>query len=328
MPPSTLLTAEQFILNEQQRRHPHASGEFSWLLSGITLATKFIAAQISRGGLVGVLGSAEATNVQGETQQKLDVLANQTLLDCLGNRGNVGILASEENEEPTVVLKDPQYGKYVVIFDPLDGSSNIDVNVSVGTIFSILRRDDGAPPGRDPLADVLQPGTRQVAAGYVVYGASTMLVFSTGEGVHGFTLDPSIGAYMLTHRNIRMPEQGPYYSVNEANLASFPPAYATFLADLREGRAGPRVLVAVRRLAGGRFSSHAAQGGHLSLSAHAANTPKASCGCCTRPTRSPSSPSRPAAWRATAEGGFSTSSPPACTSGRRWSSAAATRCRD
>jgi fructose-1,6-bisphosphatase I len=238
MPQNSLLTAEQFILQEQQRRRPNASGEFSWLLSGITLATKFIAAHIRRGGLVGALGSTETTNVQGETQQKLDVLANQTLLECLGGRGNVGILASEENEEPTVVLKDPQYGKYAVVFDPLDGSSNIDVNVSVGTIFSILRRDDNAPPGGDPLSDVLQPGTRQLAAGYVVYSASTMLVFSTGEGVHGFTLDPSIGAYLLTHRDIRMPEQGPYYSVNEANLAGFPPAYAKFLADLRTGRAG------------------------------------------------------------------------------------------
>lgn len=238
MPHNRLLTAEQFILQEQQRRRPHASGEFSWLLSGITLATKFIAAHIRRGGLVDALGSTETTNVQGETQQKLDVLANQTLLECLGDRGNVGILASEENEEPTVVLKDPHYGQYAVVFDPLDGSSNIDVNVSVGTIFSILRRDDNAPPGHDPLADVLQPGSRQVAAGYVVYSASTMLVFSTGEGVHGFTLDPSIGAYILTHRAIRMPAQGRYYSVNEANLASFPDAYATFLADLREGRAG------------------------------------------------------------------------------------------
>ncbi len=232
----SLLTAEQFILREQQRHYPHASGEFSWLLSGITLATKLIAANIRRGGLAGVLGSAEHTNVHDEVVQKLDVLANQTLLSCLGDRGNVGILASEENEEPTVVLQDPQYGKYVVIFDPLDGSSNIDVNVSVGTIFSIFRRDTHGTSSREPLSDVLQCGTKQVAAGYVLYSASTMLVFTTGEGVHCFTLDPSIGAYVLTHERIRMPTQGPYYSVNEANMAGFPEAYCTFLARLRQDR--------------------------------------------------------------------------------------------
>jgi len=232
------LTAEQHIQNEQRRNFPHASGEFSWLLSGITLATKVVAAQIRRAGLVDVVGSAGTTNVQGETVQKLDVLANQALLTCLGNRGNVGILASEENEDPVVVMRDPAYGKYVVIFDPLDGSSNIDVNVSVGTIFSILRRSIDGASLRDPQEDVLQPGTRQVAAGYVVYGASTMLVYSTGNGVHGFTLDPSFGAYVLTHQSMTMPESGPYYSVNEANLASFPEGYHRFLARLREGIVG------------------------------------------------------------------------------------------
>jgi fructose-1,6-bisphosphatase I len=238
MAPSAFLTAEQFIQQEQQRRHPHASGEFSWLLSGITLASKFIAANIRRGGLVDIYGATDSTNVQGETVQKLDVLANQTLLSCLGSRGNVGILASEENEEPMVVLRDPHYGKYIVIFDPLDGSSNIDVNVSVGTIFSILRRDRKAKPDSDPATDVLQAGTRQVAAGYVIYSASTVLVFSTGDGVNAFTLDPSIGAYVLSHRQIRMPSQGRYYSVNESNLAGFPPAYGQFLDKLREGGGG------------------------------------------------------------------------------------------
>ncbi|HVU88022.1 MAG TPA: class 1 fructose-bisphosphatase [Pirellulales bacterium] len=233
--PNVYLTAQQHIQDEQRRHYPHASGEFSWMLSGITLATKIVAAQIRRAGLVDVVGSAGTSNVQGEVVQKLDLLANQALLTCLGNRGNVGVLASEENEDPVVVLPDPQYGKYVVIFDPLDGSSNIDVNVSVGTIFSIFRREPDPAGQRDPQADVLQPGTRQIAAGYVVYGASTMLVYSTGHGVHGFTLDPSYGAYVLTHPNMTMPESGPYYSVNDANLASFPPAYIRFLSKLREG---------------------------------------------------------------------------------------------
>jgi fructose-1,6-bisphosphatase I len=238
IPSPVFVTAQQHIQQEQQRVHPHASGDFSWLLSGITLATKVIAAQIRRAGLVDVLGSAGTTNVQGETVQKLDVLANQALLACLGNRGNVGVLASEENDEPAVVLRDPQYGKYVVIFDPLDGSSNIDVNVSVGTIFSIFRRDLKGIEQRDPSADVLQVGTRQIAAGYVLYGPSTLLVYSTGHGVHGFTLDPSFGAFVLTHRDIKMPETGPYYSVNEANLASFPAGYQEFFASLRDGKTG------------------------------------------------------------------------------------------
>jgi fructose-1,6-bisphosphatase I len=232
---SSLLTAQQHILNEQRRLYPDASGEFSWLLSGITLACKMIAAQVRRAGLVDVLGSAEKVNVQGETQQKLDVVANQALLTCLGNRGNVAVMASEENEQPIVVPRDRKQGKYVVIFDPLDGSSNIDVNVSVGTIFSIFKREPDTTGQRDPLLDVLQNGRRQVAAGYVVYGSSTMLVYTTGNGVNGFTLDPSIGAFLISHPNIKMPAQGSLYSVNEANADSFPDAYRSYLAHLRSG---------------------------------------------------------------------------------------------
>ena len=141
MKPTSLITVEQHIMEEQRRYHPEASGDFSWLLSGITLATKIVAAHVRRAGLADVLGSDGLTNVQGETVQKLDVLANQALLHCLGTRGTVAIMASEENEQPIVVPRDRQHGKYVVIFDPLDGSSNIDVNVSVGTIFSVLRRE-------------------------------------------------------------------------------------------------------------------------------------------------------------------------------------------
>jgi fructose-1,6-bisphosphatase I len=184
------------------------------------------------------VGSAGATNVQGETVQKLDVLANQALLACLGNRGNVGVLASEENDEPAVVLRDPQYGKYVVIFDPLDGSSNIDVNTTVGTIFSIFRRDLESVDRNDGAEDVLQLGTKQIAAGYVLYGPSTLLIYSAGHGVNGFTLDPSFGAFVLTHRDIKIPQTGPYYSVNEANFASFPAGYREFITALRDGKNG------------------------------------------------------------------------------------------
>jgi fructose-1,6-bisphosphatase I len=176
--------------------------------------------------------------VQGEVQQKLDVLANQALLRCLGNRGNVAVMASEEDAEPLVVARDRQHGKYVVVFDPLDGSSNIDVNVSVGTIFSILRREPDPTEKRDPLQDVLQPGLKQLAAGYVVYGSSTMLVYTAGNGVTGFTLDPSIGAFIISHEQITMPPRGSIYSVNEANADSFPEPYRRFLAHLRLGATG------------------------------------------------------------------------------------------
>jgi fructose-1,6-bisphosphatase I len=230
-----VVTVQQHILDEQRRYRPRASGEFSWLLSGITLATKIVADAVRRAGLADLVGTAGKQNVQGETQQKLDVLANQALLHCLGKRGNVAVMASEENEEPIVVPRDQEHGRYVVIFDPLDGSSNIDVNVSVGTIFSILRREPGV---RDPQIDVLQSGRQQVAAGYVVYGSSTMLVYTTGHGVFGFTLDPAIGAYVLSHDRITMPECGNLYSVNEANADSFPEPYRRFLAHLRSGAAG------------------------------------------------------------------------------------------
>jgi fructose-1,6-bisphosphatase I len=232
-----LITAEQYILEQQRRFHPHASGELSWLLSGILLATKFIAANVRRAGLADVLGETGRQNVQGEAVQKLDVLANQALLHCLASRGDVGVMASEEDVAP-IVGRDRTPGNYVVVFDPLDGSSNIDVNVSVGTIFSILQREPDPEGVRDPLVDVLQPGRRQLAAGYVVYGPSTMLVFTTGNGVHGFTLDPSIGAYILSHERITMPGHGNLYSVNEANSDSFPEPYRRYLAHLRSGGAG------------------------------------------------------------------------------------------
>lgn len=235
---SPIMTVQQHILEEQRRLRPGASGEFSWLLSGITLATKIIADQVRRAGLVDILGSAGAKNVQGEVVQKLDVLANHALLQCLGSRGNVAVMASEENAEPVVVQRDWQHGSYVVVFDPLDGSSNIDVNVSVGTIFSILRRQPQPDKNRTALDDVLQPGLKQVAAGYVVYGSSTMFVYTANNGVNGFTLDPAIGAYLISHPNITMPDHGTTYSVNEANADSFPEPYRRYLAHLRAGVAG------------------------------------------------------------------------------------------
>lgn len=231
-----IVTVQQHLL-EQQRHFPSARGQFSWLLSGVTLATKMIEAKIRRAGLLDVLGAAGATNVQGETQQKLDVYANQALLHCLGLRDTVGALISEENEEPIVLDRHADSGEYVVVFDPLDGSSNIDVNVNVGTIFSIFRRP---AIGERSQSATLQPGNRQVAAGYVVYGPSTILVYTTGQGVFGFTLDPAIGAYVLSHDSLKMPEQGNLYSVNEANIGSFPESYRRFLTELRDSKDGRR----------------------------------------------------------------------------------------
>lgn len=230
-----VITVQQHILQEQMR-FPEASGEFSWLLSGITLATKLIQARIRRAGLSDILGEAGDTNVQGEIQQKLDVYADEVLMHSLGCRGSIGVMASEENENP-IILKQHSSpdAKYAVIFDPLDGSSNIDVNVSVGTTFSIFRKPHDSPGG-DPVSWFLQPGSKQVAAGYVVYSASTILVYTAGKGVHGFTLDPAIGAYVLSHENIKMPRQGSYYSVNEANREGFPKPYRTFLENLRLGK--------------------------------------------------------------------------------------------
>jgi fructose-1,6-bisphosphatase I len=231
-----IITAQQHILQQQQEHFPEAGGTFSWLLSGITLATKMIQAKIRQAGLLDILGSAGGTNVQGETQQKLDVYANQALLHCLGLRDTVAVLVSEENEEPVRFERALETGKYIIFFDPLDGSSNIDVNVSVGTIFSIFKR----PPKqeRDPHSEVLQRGLKQVAAGYVVYGSSTILVYTAGKGVFGFTLDPDIGAYCLSHDNLRMPHQGTLYSVNEAQAQSFPRAYQSYIEGIRNGQLG------------------------------------------------------------------------------------------
>jgi fructose-1,6-bisphosphatase I len=223
-----IVTVQNHII-DQQRQHPTATGEFSWLLSGITLATKIIESKVRRAGIADVLGSAGEVNVQGEEVQKLDRLANETLLRTLGYRGNIGILASEEDDEPHIVQEGSQDGKYMVLFDPLDGSSNIDVNVSVGTIFSILRRKEDAWDSKDAVTHLLQPGVEQLAAGYVVYGSSTVLVYTTGNGLHMFTLDPNIGAFVLYNENVLMPAAGKMYSVNEAYRDSFPAGYQKYL---------------------------------------------------------------------------------------------------
>ena len=232
-----IVTVEHHIMQEQRKYSPRATGAFSWLLSAITLATKMTQARVNRAGLLDALGAVGQVNVQGEQQQKLDVYANNALIHCLGVRENVAVIASEENEEPITFDGRSGAGKYVVLFDPLDGSSNIDVNVSVGSIFSIFALPEQGRTS-DATDAVLQPGTKQLAAGYVIYGSSTIMVYTTGHGVHGFTLDPTLGEYVLSHENIRMPERGTVYSSNDAYWDTFPDSYQRYLAYLRSGENG------------------------------------------------------------------------------------------
>lgn len=215
-------TLGEFII-ENQASFQYSSGELSKLIHAIRLAAKVVNHEVNKAGLVDILGAVGDTNIQGEDQQKLDVLANEKFIQTLKNREIVcGIASEEEDNFISVNSNDEQHlNKYVVLIDPLDGSSNIDVNVSVGTIFSIYRRI--TPVGTPvTLADFLQAGKNQVAAGYIVYGTSTMLVYTTGDGVNGFTLNPAIGTFYLSHPNMQFPETGKIYSVNEGNYIHFP----------------------------------------------------------------------------------------------------------
>ncbi len=221
-----IMTLQAHIL-EQQTRYPEATGTFSWILSALSISAKVIADKVRRARLENVLGSLGTENVQGEAQQKLDVIANEVLLRTLGGRDGVAIVASEENEEPVIIRDDPSgERRYCVLFDPLDGSSNLDVCGGVGTIFSILRHDRRASRAQDSL---LQPGSQQVAAGYVLYGPSTVFVLTIGHGVAMFVLDPSVGAFMRVEQGIRIPAAAKSYSVNEGNRRSFPEGYQRYL---------------------------------------------------------------------------------------------------
>ncbi len=211
----SVVTIERHII-EQERRHPEATGAFTGLLYEIALAAKMIARDVNMAGLIDILGGTDRTNVHGEEVKKLDEWANDVIFRALDHGGYLCCMASEECEDIVPIPEAFPAGHYVLLYDPLDGSSNIDANVSIGTIFSVQRKISKGPRGS--LEDCLQPGRRQVGAGYVVYGSSTMLVYTTGAGVHGFTLDPSIGEFVLSHPNMRFPEQPQrIYSVNEGN---------------------------------------------------------------------------------------------------------------
>jgi fructose-1,6-bisphosphatase I len=208
------MTLSRFIV-EQQLRYPEATGQFTSLLLDITIAAKLISREVSKAGLVDVLGHAGKINVQGEQVMKLDDYANDVMVKVLDHTGHLCVMASEEMADPIPIPQQFRKGPYVLVFDPLDGSSNIDANVNIGTIFGIYRRKTECDDGT--LTDLLQPGRNMVCAGYIVYGPSTMLVYSTGQGVYGFTLDPSIGEFLLSHPEIRTPERSKIYSCNEGN---------------------------------------------------------------------------------------------------------------
>ena len=225
-----VITIQRHIADEE-RLHPQARGDFTSLMLQIALAAKVVAEQVRRAGLVGVLGSVGNTNVQGEEQQKLDILANDAMKSIFHGIGFVGGMASEEEEGIVHIPEGLGEGKYILVFDPLDGSSNIDANVSIGTIFSIYRRRSKGTKAE--MSDFLQPGRDQKAAGYVLYGSSTMLVYSTGHGVNGFTLDPAIGEFLLSHENIRVPDTCKVISANMSNYPRWRPQTRAFVDHIQ-----------------------------------------------------------------------------------------------
>lgn len=236
---SKLVTLQDFITSRQSD-FPFATGELSRILNDIAVASKIVARDVRKAGLIdNILGAQGEVNVQGEEQQKLDVIADEQFIKVFESGGEICGIASEENEDFVAFDSETaKQGKYVVLFDPLDGSSNIDVNVSIGTIFSIYRRV--SPVGTPAtMEDMLQPGNQQVAAGYVLYGSSTMLVYTTGKGVNGFTLDPSIGEFCLSHPDMRMPEKGRLYAMNEGNIKICEQGLRDYISYCQEADATP-----------------------------------------------------------------------------------------
>ncbi|HEY0939606.1 MAG TPA: class 1 fructose-bisphosphatase [Steroidobacter sp.] len=230
-------TLTRFLI-EEQRRHEDATGNFTALVNDVRLACKRIATLIGKGALSGAVGYADSVNVQGETQTKLDVLANEIFIRTNEWGGQLAGMVSEEMEKPYAIPAEYPCGKYLLLFDPLDGSANVDVNVAAGSIFSVLRCPEGVT---DPTEqDFLQPGTEQVCAGYAIYGPSTMLVLSTGRGVHGFTLDREIGEFMLTHPDLRIPETTSEFAINASNSRYWEAPIKRYVRECQEGASGPR----------------------------------------------------------------------------------------
>ena len=230
-------TITEFMM-EEQRNFPEAAGDFTALLNHIRLACKRISFIVGNGALVGAHGSAQATNVQGETQQKLDVISNDIFLNTCEYGGQLAGMASEELDEPYPIPAEFPRGKYLLAFDPLDGSSNIDINAPVGSIFSMMRAPHGTMPATKQ--DFLQPGSKQVAAGYAIYGATTMLMLTIGRGVQGFTLNRSFGEFILTHPNMRVPEDTGEFAINASNERFWEPPVKRYVSECLAGRSGAR----------------------------------------------------------------------------------------
>lgn len=232
MPKLRFMTLARHII-EGEKMHPEATGELSKLLSDLSLAAKVISLEVNKAGLVDILGFTGDSNVHGEQVKKLDIFAHDMLIRAMDHGGHLAIMASEEEEDIIHIPTQFKVGKYVLLFDPLDGSSNIDANISIGTIFSIYRRisPEGIP---GTLQDCLQPGLKQIAAGYIVYGSSTIMVYSAGHGVHGFTLDPSFGEFLLSHENIKTPKKSKIYSINEGNYKYWHPGLKKYIKYLQE----------------------------------------------------------------------------------------------
>jgi fructose-1,6-bisphosphatase I len=229
MPNKQLVTLEQFII-EREKEISGVQGEFSMLLRDLSLAIKLIQREVARAGLNEVIGATGKTNVQGEEVQKLDEFAHHILVNFFSYRGQIAAIGSEEAEE--IIPINLQSGKYILMIDPLDGSSNIDVNIPIGALFSIYKRPNRGEELKTE--DFLQKGERQLAAGYVLYGASTLLVYTTGNGVNGFTLDPQIGEFFLTHPQIKIPAEAKYYSINDSDWYNLPEALQNYLSDIRK----------------------------------------------------------------------------------------------
>jgi fructose-1,6-bisphosphatase I len=231
------MTITQFII-EEQRRYSSATGEFSLLLSDIVTACKRISLAVNKGALVGTMGSLESENIQGEVQKELDVITNDIFISSIEWAGHLAGMASEEMDDPYEIPAKYPRGKYLILFDPLDGSSNVNVNISVGTIFSILRAPDGVT--HPQLQDFLQPGTKQVCAGYALYGSSTMMVLTTGHGVNGFTLDREVGEFYLTHPNMQIPADTHEFAVNASNRRHWEAPVQRYVEECMKGVEGPR----------------------------------------------------------------------------------------
>jgi len=223
---------------ESEHRHPGSTGDFSGLLNAVATAVKVIANQVNRGALIGVLGSAGLENIQGEVQKKLDIISNEVMIGETEWAGHLAAMASEEMEDIYPVPASERRGKYLLVFDPLDGSGNIDANMSVGTIFSILRSPD--PDAQPQVEHFLQPGTAQVCAGFALYGPSTMLILTTGDGVDGFTLDREIGAFVLTHPQLRIPQDCGEFAINASNERFWEPPVRRYIQECLAGSTGPR----------------------------------------------------------------------------------------